>query len=247
MFEICCRRYPQIGIHGRVVHELGKEIVQGVFQPQEKLPGEVILINRFRSSRTAIRESFRVLAAKGLLEARQRTGTLVRAKNYWNLTDPDVLAWQSSDRLDPITVRNLMELRAIMEPAVASMVAHRASEGQINYLEKICAAMANAEKNGSREAVFNGKLHFHLALFEMCHNEFMTRQRDVAQKILTYEFHQQSIRGVFPFGTAKTYAFIVEKIKTRNRKVAEQSFRTLIEKENSILEEFMNGLESSVA
>ncbi|MBL4739958.1 MAG: FadR family transcriptional regulator [Sneathiella sp.] len=80
MVEIWCRRYPQVGIHGRVVHELGKDIVRGFFRPLEKLPDEATLTDRFKSSRTALREALRVLAAKGLLEARQRAGTIVRAK-----------------------------------------------------------------------------------------------------------------------------------------------------------------------
>ncbi|MEH6403389.1 MAG: FCD domain-containing protein [Sneathiella sp.] len=247
MVEICCRRYPKIGIHGRVVHELGREIVRGIIRQHEKLPNEAALISRFKSSRTALREAFRVLAAKGLLEARQRTGTIVRGKKYWNLIDPDILAWQSLESLGPDGVRSLMECRLITEPAVAKLVARSASEEQANDLGKICIAMGRAEQSGSREAVFNTKLHFHMALFEICHNDLLKRQRDVIQKILTYEFHQQNIHGNHPYGTAKNYAFIVEKIRVRNSVAAEQSFRTLIEKENSILEGFMSGLESIVA
>jgi len=245
--EICCRRYPEVGIHGRVVHELGKEIVRGTFKPYEKLPNEASLINRFKSSRTALREAFRVLAAKGLLEARQRTGTIVRAKIYWNLIDPDILAWQSFESLTPDMLRNLMEFRLITEPVVVRLVARSASEDQVNDLRKICIAMGKLEQFESREAVFDSKLQFHMVLFEICHNAFLARQRDVIQKILKYEFHQQCLQGSCLNGSAKNYAFIVEKIKVRNAAAAEQSFRDLIEKENNILQGFMVGLESIVA
>ena len=44
-------------------------------------------------SRTALREAIKVLAAKGLVEVRRKTGTRVRPNSQWNMFDPEVLLW----------------------------------------------------------------------------------------------------------------------------------------------------------
>ena len=42
-------------------------------------------------SRTVLREAIKVLAGKGLVESRPKTGTRVRPRAEWNFLDPDVL------------------------------------------------------------------------------------------------------------------------------------------------------------
>ena len=50
-------------------------IVAGVYQPDELVPGEIELCRRFGASRTVVREAFKLLSAKGLIDSRKRTGT----------------------------------------------------------------------------------------------------------------------------------------------------------------------------
>ena len=63
------------------------------------------------------REAIQVLTAKGLVESRPKAGTRVLPRNRWNLLDPDVLAWAFAGEPDIQFVRDLFELRAIVEPA----------------------------------------------------------------------------------------------------------------------------------
>src|SRR3546814_13664740 len=64
-------------IHGTIARDIGIRIVSGRFQPGEVLNGEVEASDRLRVSRTAYREAVRILAAKGLVESRPKTGTRV--------------------------------------------------------------------------------------------------------------------------------------------------------------------------
>ena len=82
--------YPRGGLHGQVVHTIGRRILSGAIRPGELLPVDPGL----RASRTVLREAIKVLAAEGLVESRPKTGTRVRPPEFWNLLDPDVLAWQ---------------------------------------------------------------------------------------------------------------------------------------------------------
>src|SRR5579871_2487574 len=57
-------------IHDFLANELGTEIVAGIHAPGTLLPNESELRERFGVSRTALREAFRVLTAKGLIVSR---------------------------------------------------------------------------------------------------------------------------------------------------------------------------------
>ena len=68
------RKGSSRNLHTQVVENLGESIVGGVFQPGDPLPGEAQLANELAVSRTVLREALKVLAAKGLIETRQKTG-----------------------------------------------------------------------------------------------------------------------------------------------------------------------------
>lgn len=62
----------------RVADELRREISQGVYGPDERLPAETTLVERFRVSLPTIRQALAVLRAEGLVESRQGIGTFVK-------------------------------------------------------------------------------------------------------------------------------------------------------------------------
>src|SRR5690348_8047118 len=84
---------PIRNIHDYLATRLGREIVGGHYQPGDQLPNEVDLRDQLSVSRTALREAYRVLGAKGLIASRQNVGTRVRPRTDWNMLDPDVLNW----------------------------------------------------------------------------------------------------------------------------------------------------------
>ena len=71
--------------------EIGRSVVRGDLEPGAVLPTEVEFSRRAAVSRSAYREALRTLAAKGLVEARTRTGTRILPRARWNLLDPNVV------------------------------------------------------------------------------------------------------------------------------------------------------------
>src|SRR5258707_6472034 len=142
--EPAARGYRLRGAHGRLVHAIGQKILSGQLRPGEPLPRESELIAQFQVSRTAIREATRVLAAKGLIESRQKAGTKVRPRTQWNLLDPDILAWQSTDGLTRQVVDDLVELRQVIEPTAARLAASRATPAEIADIATAYERMAEA-------------------------------------------------------------------------------------------------------
>jgi DNA-binding FadR family transcriptional regulator len=139
------RRAPPGGrVHGEVVRGLGALVLDGRFPPGEALPREDDLAGLFAVSRTSLREAVKVLAAKGLLEARPRTGVRVRPQDDWNLLDADVLSWHPDLTGDRDLMRSLIEARRVIEPPAAGMAAMRATAADLARIEAACLGIEAA-------------------------------------------------------------------------------------------------------
>ncbi|MGF7153504.1 FadR/GntR family transcriptional regulator [Novosphingobium gossypii] len=118
-------------IHDRIAHDLGVAIVGGSYQPGDALPGEERYSAEQGVSRTAYREAVRVLSAKGLVFSRTKSGTRINERLRWNMLDLDVLAWmfEAGPTLD--FLRDIFELRTVVEPAAAQFAAMRRNHQDI--------------------------------------------------------------------------------------------------------------------
>src|SRR5918992_1302910 len=114
--------YPDRGLHGQVVQEVGRRIVSGAEPPGSILDIEHLEAT-FDVSKTVVREALKVLAAKGLVDARPKRGTFVRPRADWSLLDPDLLRWQFESSARDQFLTNLHEVRLIVEPAGALLAA----------------------------------------------------------------------------------------------------------------------------
>jgi DNA-binding FadR family transcriptional regulator len=93
------------GLHRVVVHHLGLRIVRGELGAGATLPTEADLSTELGVSRTVIREAIKILAAKGLVESRPKTGT--RALGRTNRAHRLVV--EAIERADPAGARESME------------------------------------------------------------------------------------------------------------------------------------------
>lgn len=128
-------------LHGAIAYQLGVAILSGEYLPGSTLSGEIEFSEALDISRTAYREAVQVLIAKGLVESRPKTGTRVLPRDRWNLLDPEVLAWAFAGEPDQDFIRNLFELRAIVEPAAATLAAKRRTRADLKTMADALSAM----------------------------------------------------------------------------------------------------------
>lgn len=133
---------PPARIHGRIAEELGIAIVSGRQPSGSVLLNEIEASEKLGISRPAYREAMRILSAKGLVQSRPKTGTRVTPRSTWNLLDPDVLAWMFHGEPNPEFVRQLFELRAVIEPAAAAFAAERRTSAQLGRMGHAMEEMA---------------------------------------------------------------------------------------------------------
>lgn len=171
------RAPPRRGLKDQLVEAIGSDIIAGRYPPGALLPSEGDLLARFSVSRTVLREAITVLSAKGLIDVRQKRGTMVRPNMDWNQLDPSVIRWSGepgvewaggdiSDRID-----QLVEVRFIVEPAAAALAARRAAPEDLERMRAAYAAMESA--GADVQAFMAADLEFHIACLRASRNAFL--------------------------------------------------------------------------
>jgi GntR family transcriptional repressor for pyruvate dehydrogenase complex len=148
----------------KIAQDLQERIVQGKLKSGERLPSERSLCSLFGVGRTTIREALKSLAVRGLV-TRSARGALVADVESLNLAGADLvsLAAQTS-------IRQLFEVRKLMEVRVAGWAALRASAGDIEAMRAAIAAEAARDTAGG-----NPNRLFHDALAKAAHNPALVR------------------------------------------------------------------------
>jgi DNA-binding FadR family transcriptional regulator len=218
--------YPRGGLHGQIVHAVGRQIVSGKIHPGELLPAQPGL----PASRTVLREAIKVLAAKGLVESRPRTGTRVRPRRDWNLLDPDVMAWQQDGTTPAAFLLKLTEVRLIVEPAAAELAAQRASATELQAIDEAYRAMDSAVSVRAEdyEAFDRADMRFHQGIVRACGNELLEQMSDVVCSALLVSFHATSRLPGRAKASLPKHRAILEAIRGRDARRAGQAMRRLV-------------------
>ena len=168
-----------------VAHAIGLRIVGGNPPPGSLLPTEHQLAAEIGVSRAALREGFRLLAARGMIIGRRKVGTMVRPMADWNMLDSSVLAWHLEQEPTEAFIDGLFEARLIVEPAAAAMAAQRAHEDQVGVMREALREMAvaqgaagngpapDAAENDDIDKTVGADLRFHKAVLAAAGNHFL--------------------------------------------------------------------------
>jgi DNA-binding FadR family transcriptional regulator len=158
-------------LHGTIARKLGIAIVSGQYRPGDLLDSEIDASEQLAVSRTAYREAVRILAAKGLVDARPKVGTRINPRSRWNLLDPDVLEWMFESEPDLALLNSLFELRNVVESAAAGLAATRRSAAHLKAMRAALDGMAKYTL--ARPEGRQADLDFHTTLLEATGNPFI--------------------------------------------------------------------------
>jgi GntR family transcriptional regulator, galactonate operon transcriptional repressor len=156
------RSYRSDGVHGRLVHELGRSIVRGDFPPGETLPTEASMVTGYGSGRSAVREAIKVLTAKGLVRTRTKVGSVVQDESAWNLLDPDVLAWRYDAEPTDKHLEDLGGVRVTVEPEAARLAARSPDRSGVAAIQQ--AYLLMEQTIDEPDAFIRHDLAFHHAI-----------------------------------------------------------------------------------
>ncbi|MFD4658293.1 FadR/GntR family transcriptional regulator [Kitasatospora sp. NPDC058444] len=219
------------GLHPQIVEIIGERIVRGVHAPGSPLSPDRIE-EELGVSKTVVREALRVLAAKGLIESRQKRGTFVRPRSDWKLLDADLLRWQGAGTPDQGFLGDLGEVRGIVEPAGARLAARRRDERDLAALSDALERMAAA--GADTDAVVEADLAFHRALLAAAHNELLTRMEVVIEAGL--RVRDRLVHGAEHWpDSVPAHRAVLDAVRDRDAEAAERAVRALLAQADSDL------------
>jgi len=136
-----------------LVDEIETKIGSGEWPPGTRLPTERELEQRLRVSRNTLRKALRRLEAGGKIRRHVGRGTFVaeavRSGRTPSVKEPPTAS--SASRISLLDIlrsagpADLMEIRLVIEPAVAELAAHRASARQLEHLQTCFERMEAAQ------------------------------------------------------------------------------------------------------
>ena len=105
---------------------------------------------------------------------------------HWNLLDPEVLSWRYSAMPPAQFLREIFEIRGLIEPQAAAFSAERATKADIAEIAAAYEAMETADQPGS-EAI-NADLRFHRAVLAGAHNHLLLQMGNLIGVGLTVSY-----------------------------------------------------------
>ena len=172
-------------VHGNTVDHLGEAIVAGRYAPGASIPPEPMLCEELGVSRTVVREAVKSLVAKGLVSTGPKVGTRVLKDDHWNWFDPDVIIWKSKAGLTAEFLRDLQDLRRVVEPAAVKLAAERARPEDIAEIELAFAGMKRAVEEGGDYVTYD--LRFHQGLLRACHNRMLGQMSKALRRTAAHQ------------------------------------------------------------
>jgi len=149
----------------KVVHHLAEDIRIGTFRAGEKLPTEVALIERFKVSRSVIREAVSRLQAGNLVTTKHGIGTFVLERDGPQLTMSAPNLSNMEDILD------ILAFRIDLEAGAAAQAAGKRSESD---LKRIAMALDRFEyelERGNTDVLAHD-VEFHLRIAQASGNRY---------------------------------------------------------------------------
>jgi GntR family transcriptional regulator, transcriptional repressor for pyruvate dehydrogenase complex len=172
------RQVRKTKIYHEIVEQIRDLISAGRINPGDRLPPERELAELFHASRNSVRDAIRVLGQMGLIESRQGDGTYVRSVSADALAEPLALMLLQSQT----QMRELWEVRRILEPAIAELAAARITDDELEELAAILDAQRRKVEVGA--IPLEEDTAFHNLIAQAARNTVVLRTLDTLVDLL---------------------------------------------------------------
>ncbi len=180
-------------------------ITEHKMEPGQQLPTEAEFTKVLKVSRGTLRDAFKVLIARNILEARQGSGTFI-AQNLGIPDDPLGLTFIYDDKLLAV---DMLDVRMMLEPSIAALAAINATPEQRVKLKELTDSLKNCIENEESYADEDGQFHTLIAeasgnrvISNLTHILFTSIYKNIAltmnvqSKSNTIHYHEKILRAI---------------------------------------------------
>ena len=165
-------------IYEHIVEQIHALIREGRWAPGDQIPPERELAERFRVSRTSVREALRALEMQGIIDSRQGGGTFVRTADRETLVPPLAAAILRGQR----ELAEVLEVRELIEPGIARLAAVRATDEHVSELEGLLESQRACI--AEQRSFVEEDTAFHYTLARAADNHILLRLHNVILDLL---------------------------------------------------------------
>jgi DNA-binding FadR family transcriptional regulator len=151
----------------------------------------------------------------------------VQPAEAWNWFDPDLVAWQSKVGLTREFLRDLHELRVVVEPTGVRLAAQRATAKDIAELEEAFAGMTQAVEHGGDYV--SPDLRFHQGLLRASHNRMLMQMSKALAAVLRVSFELSTLQPGRAGGSLPQHRAGLDAVIAHDPKQAERAILVLID------------------
>jgi GntR family transcriptional repressor for pyruvate dehydrogenase complex len=156
---------PGAYLSDQVADTLAAEIRSGRLALGDKLPTEAVLVERFKVSRTVVREALSRLKSLGLVDSRQGSGVYVKELGF------SPLNFDAKSAVSRQAVIQMVEVRRALEAEVAGLAAKRRTAADMKRIRKSISELDKAVLAGGDGV--DEDVQFHRAIADAARNPFL--------------------------------------------------------------------------
>lgn len=150
--------------------------------PGDSIPKEVELASMLKVSRTVIRESLNRLKTMGLIESVKHKGTVIKSPDLSEILQKTLIP----NILDQNTLKDIFEMRLVIEVGMADLIVNRATPEDIVELYEIIKDEGTALKDTLFD--IDHEVKFHGKLYEMTRNETLRGFQKMLLPVFNYAY-----------------------------------------------------------
>ncbi|MGI9048702.1 MAG: FadR/GntR family transcriptional regulator [Rubrobacteraceae bacterium] len=171
-------KVPREKLRDRAAERLLEMVVSGDLGPGERLPPERELVGRLGVSRTVVREALNLLEARGVINIEHGRGAVIGGGGTEAVRDTlGVLL-----RVRPKTLREILEIRKILEVEVSGLAAERAIAADVEEMKAQIERMRASID--VPEGYVDADVEFHAALARATRNEVLLTMLEPVVELL---------------------------------------------------------------
>ncbi|NDV26522.1 FadR/GntR family transcriptional regulator [Desulfovibrio sp. JC010] len=150
---------PTKTVHQSVARQIAELIESGNLKKGDKLPAERALAEKFKVSRSSIREAIKSLAQKNLVESRRGDGTYILADMDADIFDAFTTAFSDQKK----RISDIFQFRKVIEPEIAALAAASMDEETLNRMKVIVCDQQMQAQSGKNTSELDASLHHEIA------------------------------------------------------------------------------------
>ena len=210
-------RVPQRRLYEDIVQQLHSLIRQGTLRHGARLPAERVLAEQFKVSRSSVREAIRSLELQGLVVSRRGSGTFINTGNL----DSVVALIASTLSSGTETLKEIFEVRHLLEPQIAAVAARRVGDEEVRRLGQILEDQQRQIAEGKTGVDADTAFHFTLA--SATHNSALVKVVSAVEDILRRSRDQSFQEAGRPQRSLASHRLILEMVRAHDAEGARRA------------------------